>query len=86
MEKMTELPKGTIVECRLTMSPQITTTAKARICKYCRVYGTQTVIDDKDPTRRSFFPVRLVDVKIQPKAGKPYNARLDARCIIKEVE
>lgn len=84
MEKVIELRKGTEVTCKLSMSQQVEATAKATIRKYCRVYGTQTVIDGKDPKKKTFFLVKLVDVTIHPKAGKPYNARLDARCICME--
>jgi len=82
MEKMIELPKGTEVKCRLSMSPQITHVVKAVIKKYCRVYGTQTVIDDKDPKIKKYFPVNIVEVKVMPTKSKAYIARIDARCIV----
>lgn len=82
MDKLIELPKGTQVKCRLSMSPQIEHVVTAVIKKYCRVYGTQTVIDDKDPKVKKFFPVNVVEVEVTPTKGAKYIARIDTRCIV----
>jgi len=82
MDKIIELTKGTEVKCRLSMSPQIDRVVKAVIKKYCRVYGTQTVIDDKDPKVKKFFPVNIVEVEVVPTKGDKYVARIDTRCIV----
>jgi hypothetical protein len=79
MEKFYEFPKGTKVVTRLTMSPQITNTVEAVIKKYGRVYGTQTVIDERDPSKMKFFPVWLVEVEVQ--SPDKWVARIDVRCI-----
>ncbi|MGD9161526.1 MAG: hypothetical protein PVG39_24145 [Desulfobacteraceae bacterium] len=80
MDKVKELPLGSLVNFKMTMCPTIDAPVTQGILKkYCRVPGWQSVLERGENKTPKHYPVRLAEVEVLTTGDV---VRVDAKGII----
>lgn len=83
MDKVKELPLGSLVNFKMTLCPTINApVSQGRLVKYCRVPGWQSVLDGKSKSPKH-YPVKLAQVEVLSTGDV---VRVDAKGIINVIQ